>query len=78
MAITKAVEFHMENRRPVDYIVDTREELDLLPTTTKKGTGACEGWAPVHAGSTAICSNGGTGVTYYMLFGEDGGNWVEL
>ena len=63
----------------LEYVVDTVEEVELLPTTKKKGTGA---FASIPAfqinpeiGSTCIVGNGDDKVLVYMLFSN---GWKRL
>ena len=61
------------------YCVDTVEEIDLLPTTSKKGTGAFSNNSSFNfcppIGSTCIVGNGDEEVLVYMLFSN---GWKKL
>lgn len=69
-------EFRGSTNMPTcSFVIDTVDELDLLPTTTKHASGSFSKFdhlAPI--GSTCICGNHGS-MKIYMLF-TDG--WQEV
>lgn len=67
------------NNNVCEYVVDTIEEVALLPTTEHKGTGKFAGNADFEIlpkiGSTCIVGNGDDKVLVYMLFSN---GWKQL
>lgn len=52
-----------------EFVCDTVEEINQLPTMTKGGTGVFEAYShPVPMGSTCIVGNEGGTELIYMLF----------
>lgn len=62
-----------------EFCVDTTDEIALLPTTTRAGTGAFKDLpdfnVPAPLGSTAIVGNGDADLEVYMLFTN---GWKKL
>ena len=57
------------NVRLMEFVCDTEEEVNDLPTTTSRGKGAFNSYqqfAPM--GSTCVVGNEGGGIIVYMLF----------
>lgn len=53
-----------------EFVVDTEEEIDSLPTTTQHGTGIfAQIKHTVPMGSTCLVGNEGAALLSYMLFG---------
>lgn len=67
------------NTNICEFVVDTVDEVSLLPTTTTKGKGKFE--RDVHfnfcppIGSTCIVGNGDSDLLVYMLFSN---GWKQL
>lgn len=57
------------------YVVDSVDEMELLPTTKENGKGDYESMSPAPIGSTAIVGNEGGEIKQYMLFSF---GWKEL
>ncbi len=54
-----------------EFTIDSPDDLELLPTQTKKGIGNLSPVSPIAMGSKAFCISDGT---FYILDGA--GNWV--
>lgn len=67
------------NTNICEFCVDTVDEVQLLPTTTKKASGKFENnanfkmYPPI--GSTCIVGNGTDDVLFYMLFSN---GWKQI
>ena len=69
----------LRNENTREFVVETVEEIQYLPTITEKGSGPFKNkpgfnsCAPI--GSTCIVGNGGADILVYMLFSN---GWKEI
>ncbi len=54
-----------------EFTIDSPDDLELLPTQTKKGAGNLSTMSPIAMGSKVFCISDGT---FYILNGA--GNWI--